>query len=252
MKKIAILFALTFSIFLTTPCRAEGTFDIYIDSVQIDYNADTGLPFADESDRIMVPLRKTMETFGAEVTWKPQNRTVVIKKDSKILILTLGSNIIKTSDRVDIVSDTPPYIKNNRIYLPIRVVAEQLGTHIVWNGQLDTVYATTEKYRDFKGMFSYDESHKENDDINTVVISATYAGEMSPEEFKEYWLNLNEDEFKTYAYIIASEKKLEYPHKEILINFFARPQSENETNPYLGSASTFSYDATKYNPYSKN
>lgn len=249
MKRFTALITAIIIILISVTCCAKEEFSVFINSMQIPYDESTGLPFADESGRIMVPLRQTMEAFGATVTWNPEPRTVTIRKDKKILILTLGSNVIKTSDRIDIVSDTPPYARDGRIYLPVRVVAEQLALDVVWNGQLETVYAVGDDYQSFKNMFSYSESLKENSNVNTVVISANYCGELSTDEFKEYWIKLDEDKLKTYLHIIASEKKNEHPEKEILINFFSKPPTDNEINQYLGSVSTFSYDAKKYNPF---
>ena len=68
MKKSLLILALILSMLMISQASfAEGEINIRIDSVPVTFTSDTGVPFIDNNDRTLVPLRVTMESFGAEV-----------------------------------------------------------------------------------------------------------------------------------------------------------------------------------------
>lgn len=76
------------------------------------------------NDRTMVPVRFIAESFGSEVEWIGETRTVVIKLNEKILTMEIDKPIEGF--------DTPPTIVNNRTLVPLRYVSETLGANVLW------------------------------------------------------------------------------------------------------------------------
>ncbi len=249
MKRFAVFVFIILSIGMTATVYASESSNIFVDACIVEFDSNTGVPFATESGRTMVPLRKAMESMGVEVTWKPENSTVVLRKDSKTLILTLNSDKIKTSDKKTITSDSVPQVINNRIYLPIRIIAEEFGAKVLWNSQLNSVYILTDKYADFRDMFVYEGELSKYADVDTVVVSATYKGKMNEDQFEKYWMGFADEEIETYLKAIATDKKSINPEYEILINFFYNSGNDKTRNPYLGSVSSYSFEARRYNPF---
>lgn len=127
-----LLFALVVILSLTIAPIYAANIDIQIDGTSIKFNESSGFPYIDENQRTMVPLRVTMEAFGAEVTWNQIEKTAIIQKDSLIVKSIIGQKHVFSGNE-KISNDAAAVIKNNRTYLPIRVVLECFGAEVGWD-----------------------------------------------------------------------------------------------------------------------
>lgn len=111
------------------------TFDV---NVMLDGKA---LAFSDAAPEIangrtMVPLRAVMEELGAAVDFDDAAKTASIVRDGKTLSFVLGSDrftVAENGETGELVLDSVPYIKNDRIYVPIRFVGDALGYEVLWS-----------------------------------------------------------------------------------------------------------------------
>ncbi|MFC4769455.1 stalk domain-containing protein [Effusibacillus consociatus] len=85
-----------------------------------------------ENGRTMIPVRAVTEALGAQVDWKNETQTVVIKKENVIIELPLGSNSIKLNGQT-IAIDVPAQVKDNRTLVPVRFISEFLGHQVGWD-----------------------------------------------------------------------------------------------------------------------
>lgn len=249
MKKFTILFTVVFLLLTANVVFASEASEIYVDSRQIQFDTDSGIPFVSDSGRTMVPLRKVMESMGVTVTWNPKGHNVILSKGSKTLALSSYSTTMITEDWSEIVSDTKPVVVDERTYVPIRIVAEYFGAKVLWNGQLNTIYILTDAYENFRNMFTYKGVLSKYANVDTIVVTALYNGEMTEQEFETFWLAHDDKQIETYLREIATDKKALNPDYEILINFFYTNHDEEEINPYLGNVSSYSYEVRRYNPF---
>lgn len=83
-----------------------------------------------ENDRTLVPVRTLSEAFGIDVEWNADARQVTL---GDMATLTVGDNkIVKAEETIE--SDVAPNIYNDRVYLPLRVLAEEvLGKAVYWD-----------------------------------------------------------------------------------------------------------------------
>ena len=84
--------------------------------------------------RTMVPLRFISEGFGADVEWDPVVRvaTITFSNEEKVVIkVSPGSNVASLNGKAYIM-DVEPVIKEGRIFVPIRFVAEAFGSDVKW------------------------------------------------------------------------------------------------------------------------
>lgn len=247
MKKIFTLILLAAVAVVPFGAYADSTAaKIYVDTKQVQFTESTGIPFESANGRTMVPLRAVMEAFGADVGWDEQTNSAILTKDSTTLTVTVNSKTLKLSGGGTIVSDEAPSEINGRIYLPIRAVAEAFGGYVLWNEQLNSVFILNDEYFNFRDMFTYEGELSKY--VNTVVVSATYNGGLSKDEFKHYWLSMPAEETEVYLKAVATDKKSLNPEYDIHINFWY-PSDEAENSFYLASVSSFSYDASIYNPF---
>ena len=101
-------------------------------------------PFIDENGRTLIPVRFVTEDLGATVEWNAQDREVYITKDGVYIMIRIGQEIILVNGRTKAM-DTKAIIKEDRTYVPIRYVAEELGATVGWDASTRTVIITTVK-----------------------------------------------------------------------------------------------------------
>ena len=137
MKKVThiIILALLLSL-ISTVSYAQGI-NVYIDGVPVQFNASSGYPFA-ENGRTLVPLRATMESFGATVAWEAETNTAIVYKDTTTVRCEIGKNYIYRNN-VKIENDAAAVIRDQRTYLPIRVVLESFGATVTWDGSVKVI-----------------------------------------------------------------------------------------------------------------
>jgi len=102
----------------------------------IEYNVNRSAitndvaPFIREN-RIMLPLRTIAEALDAEVGWDEATKTVSVTSGGKSVSVVIGEplpNGMGTSEIMD-----------NRTFVPIRYIAQELGANVVWDDKDRTV-----------------------------------------------------------------------------------------------------------------
>ena len=133
MKKLRVLLAmLLLSVVLTISASAV---DVYIDGNKVPFDDNTGYPFITEEGRTLVPLRATMEAFGATVRWDAETKTALVTKNETTVAVKIGENRVFRNG-TEIPNDAAAVIVNGRTYLPIRAVLEALDATVGWNGSV--------------------------------------------------------------------------------------------------------------------
>ncbi len=137
MKKLVSLMAACILLFsVCAPASAEGT-AVYIDGIPVQFTPDSGYPFI-SGGRTLVPLRVTMESFGATVDWEADTQTAIVRKDTTTVRCKIWENCIYRNN-VKIPNDAAAIIAGNRTYLPIRAVLEAFGATVSWDGAVRVI-----------------------------------------------------------------------------------------------------------------
>ncbi|MDN4106642.1 copper amine oxidase N-terminal domain-containing protein [Paenibacillus polymyxa] len=91
-------------------------------------------PFQDDNDYVMVPIRFVSEALGAKVGWeKIGNKLAVsIKNDAHSVAMTVGQTTA-TVDGQTKSYETKIILKQNRTFVPLRLVSEGLGQTVEWD-----------------------------------------------------------------------------------------------------------------------
>ncbi|NLN86562.1 MAG: hypothetical protein GX133_03000 [Syntrophomonadaceae bacterium] len=97
-----------------------------------------GVPFIDENNRTLIPLRKTMEAIGATVGYDERNRVVTVEKAGTTAKLPIDENFILVNG-LETAIDTKSIIKDGRTYIPLRAVLAAFGCDIEWHGNSSTI-----------------------------------------------------------------------------------------------------------------
>lgn len=143
MKKILVLLLAVGLVFsMSVPAFADGDVDVTINGEYVEFDDDYGFAFIDKNNRTQVPLRITMESMGADVSWDNSTRTAIVKKNGITVKVPIGSRTVYVNGKAK-QNDTVAVIKGNRTYLPIRIVAESLGAKVFWDAGSYTVVIST-------------------------------------------------------------------------------------------------------------
>lgn len=136
---------------------SKGDLNAYINVVlnhqmlQFSANDGYGMPFVDDNNRTLLPMRKLLEAIGAEISYDNQTRTITATKaasdasgiigGSTVVKVTIGEKSILVNGK-PVELDTQAIIKGDRTYLPARAILEAFGYQLKWSQGSRTVYIT--------------------------------------------------------------------------------------------------------------
>lgn len=212
MKKKILFLVLILTLAITSSVFAV---DIKINDVNVQYNNDSGFPFIDEQGRTQVPLRATMEAFGANVEWDQASLTATAEKYGISVKVPIGKSFIYI-DGVEAANDTVAQIKDNRTYLPIRVVLESFGFSVNWEN--NTVEATMAE----GSVMNPELAKKTIEETSNKLIYAISTKDS--EAISEFIHPIKGVRFTPYTYV-SSENDIVFNQEEVK-NFF------NDQNVY--------------------
>lgn len=131
MRKLSRYLILTYLALLifTMPVMAEDS------SIKVFVNGkvlDDVVPIV--KDRTLVPIRFISEELGFDVEYIEKSGTVNIKKNDRKIEITMDSDKAKV-DNIEVELDVKPFIKENRMFVPLRFISEGLGEKVIWDGR---------------------------------------------------------------------------------------------------------------------
>ncbi len=96
--------------------------------------------------RTMLPVRFIAESLGAKVDWDEANQLVTItgqneKNENVTIFITIGAAYAKVNNE-NIKLDSTAFIENDRTFMPLRFICENLGATVEWNEKEQKVIIT--------------------------------------------------------------------------------------------------------------
>ncbi|MBO5060018.1 MAG: copper amine oxidase N-terminal domain-containing protein [Clostridia bacterium] len=154
MKKfLALMMAAALMMPAASLAAEEAAPQVMVNGRTIVFRQDQ--PPVIQNDRLYVPVRRVLEEMGARVSWNGETKTVTVSSYDNInkLHLTIDNpeitqytyTSVLNADKKIIESDVAPVIINERTMLPIRVIAEALGSTVHWNEETLLTSITTEQ-----------------------------------------------------------------------------------------------------------
>ena len=107
-----------------------------------------GVPFIDKNNRTLVPVRKLLESIGAEVSYGSDEGGKVVSVGASLngthIILNIDSNKYSVNNK-NLIMDTEAVINDGRTYIPARPVLEAFGYTVSYSEAGKSVYATSNR-----------------------------------------------------------------------------------------------------------
>lgn len=151
-KTIVMLFMIVMLVNITPNAYAQSPIKLIIDGKTVKADPEAFI----KNDRTLVPIRVIAEELDAEVTWDNNNRMVHISKEDLHVVLPIDSHIIEyTIDNETIynLSDVAPLIKDERTFVPIRVISNALGVGIEWDNDKRAVIINSSEESEIEPFF---------------------------------------------------------------------------------------------------
>ena len=108
----------------TSVVMTMGSTDYVVNNNIVDGDA---APYVDSNWRTMVPIRALAETFGAEVDYDNDARTVTIVDGDTTIVMTIDSTTYTINGEEQTMDTAAVIGSGDRTYVPVRFVAEALG-----------------------------------------------------------------------------------------------------------------------------
>lgn len=144
MKKAIIavsIFLLLFSFAPSAFAAGNSEVTIVIDSRKVESDVP---PFMDKG-RVLLPVRAIFEALDGKVYWDPVERRVTGFKGAKSVDLYIGQNEAIIAGNKTVVLDVSAQLVGGRTFVPVRFIAESLGSTVEWDGVNRVVRITTSK-----------------------------------------------------------------------------------------------------------
>ena len=146
MKKLVLATLIGLNTVLASmPVMANDVISVYLDGQKMKFDQNPII----ENGYTLVPMRSIFEALDAEVNWDQNTKTVIAKKDTKTMMITVDKTIA-TINREDYKLDAPARNVEGRVLVPLRFISEQLNVGVNWDGNTKTVTLTTGSYKDFE------------------------------------------------------------------------------------------------------
>lgn len=141
MKKISVVLAilLVFTLFpFSQPSHAASDIQLRINGSLVNLSSDIVV----KNGRVLLPFALLGNQLGASPVWDGHDRMVLIKKDDRLIKLTIDSKEAQVDGKT-VIMDEPATIINDRTMVPLRFVAESLLIDVRWDGQKRMVLVET-------------------------------------------------------------------------------------------------------------
>ena len=120
--------------FAVLPEGNDAEVEVIVNGEYVEFDVPPML----ENDRTLVPMRAIFEALGAEVSWYPEDRTIVAVRGGTTVFMQVDDWYMSVNDEW-IRLDAPPRIVNDRTLIPLRAVAEAFGAQVGWDEATQTV-----------------------------------------------------------------------------------------------------------------
>ena len=117
----------------TAGTSETSSITVLLDGEPVSFDAQPEIP----AGATFVPLRSIFEQLGAEVEWNQQRQEALLISGREEICLKVGSKVAIRNTEVSSLTDAP-YLKEDRVMVPLRYLSESLGYDVTWNPETRT------------------------------------------------------------------------------------------------------------------
>ena len=123
------------------PVFAADDISVVANGAAIDFSKyDNVTPYI-ENDYTLIPVRAIAESLGLTVDWEEATRTVTAKNEKTEITLIIDSDTATVNGDTKTLG-VPARITDDRTFIPLRFVSENMGADVEWDGDTKTITIT--------------------------------------------------------------------------------------------------------------
>ncbi|MBO5733627.1 MAG: cell wall hydrolase [Clostridia bacterium] len=210
MKKLILTLVFLFvfgTFFVPTQAKSEFFTPVCL-SVNGKYVKTTNHAYL-KNETTMVSLRDLGEIFNADIQWSEKTSTATVKTDTKTISVEKDKNYATVNGKSQKL-DSTAVIANDRVYVPLRFLAENLGAKVSWDSaticaNITSPEASVPAHLAGEAPYSADELY-----WLSKIVSAESAGEINSGKVAVANVILNRvksPEFPNTIYGVIFDKK---------------------------------------------
>lgn len=174
IKKFLSLFLLFVLCLIGTTVFADEVISLQVGSSVMTVNGvDKGIDAGKETapviinNRTFFPVRSIIEEIGGEVSWNENAKEITLRYNSNTIILNIDNTTAYLNNQ-SYTLDAAPVIINDRVFLPIRFIAESFDFDVEWNEADNKIIIT--KSDIISNQVTDKEEEEETENGNDVLI----------------------------------------------------------------------------------
>ncbi len=133
---------------------ADDSYTLFIDGKQINTN---GVIY---DNTLYYSIADVAKSIGRTVTWDNITKSILIKKDSNEIIMTINNNILLNNGK-EIIMKHPPLIINNRSFAPISYIVNYFGYNVIVSSNKTCSVTMKPEIKEFINI---------NNEFNSLII----------------------------------------------------------------------------------
>ncbi|MBQ2669415.1 MAG: copper amine oxidase N-terminal domain-containing protein, partial [Clostridia bacterium] len=120
------------------PVMAADEITVFVNGSQLDFTKyDNVLPYI-ENDYTLIPIRAIAESLGLDVAWEESTRTVSVSGGDTLIGLVIDSDKATVNGEEKTLG-VPARITDDRTFIPLRFVSENIGSDVLCDGETRTI-----------------------------------------------------------------------------------------------------------------
>ena len=156
--------------------------------VQIDTENSDVTPIIVD-DRTLVPVRFIAESLGMDVGYNDSTRTVTLSGNGYKVNMTLDKSEYTIND-IPFEMDVPAQVVNDRMLIPLRVIAESIGKKVEWDADNRLIYIGSVQFYDKANAAKYAAALKNGKEEDQKIIETPVPTEepdlLATADYTEY------------------------------------------------------------------
>lgn len=137
-QKLILLFLITMCFAIIPVYSGSNNVQVSINGKIIALDA----PARIVEGRTLVPARGVCENLGYTVDWNAGTKTVTVKNDKLTIVMAVDSSLASVNMN-QVALEVPAQIIENRLFIPLRFVSEQMKAQVIWSSATNTVVINT-------------------------------------------------------------------------------------------------------------
>lgn len=119
-----------------------------------------------KNDKVYVLGRLIAELAGAEIEWISETQEIKIENEETSILMQIGNKQATVNGEI-VELDEAPFLQDKKSYIPVRVIAGNLGFEVEWNKDNYTVALKKENF-EVEEAFIY-KDHYTDEDLNLLA-----------------------------------------------------------------------------------